>query len=147
MKLKRYLFIATAGVLFFLFSCKKNYSGPCCTANNPNGAIFEKWNIVSDSTFTGVGLNNHVVDYVGKAGDYFDITTQGVIYTKEGPVLDTLTYKLVSDSGIVIESFGITLNGVPETSHFKLDAHNMTIASPEIATPGGLFGRKITLSR
>jgi hypothetical protein len=131
-----------------LFSCKK-LSDPleCCGANSPSTSIFNKWNIVSDSTFTGVGITNHAVNYAGQAGDYFNITTNGIIYTREGDVLDTLTYNSLTDTTIVISSFGITLNGVLAPSHFTFTAHSLNIASPEYATPGGIFGRRIKLSR
>jgi len=131
-----------------LFSCKKPGNPQvCCGANPPATSIFNKWDIVSDSTFTGVGLNNHAVNYAGKTGDYFDIRTNNIIYTKEGAVLDTLTYNSLTDSTMVISSFGITLNGVLAPSHFVFTAHSLSIASPEFATPGGVFGRRIMLSR
>jgi len=152
MKAKFLLLIILAGVLNGLFSCTKISPNPnhlviCCGANPPATSIYNKWNIVSDSTFAGVGVTNHPVDYTGQASDYFDIRTNNVIYTKEGNVLDTLTYSSLTDSTMVISSFGITLNGVLDASHYKFAAHSLNIASPEIATPGGLFGRRIKLSR
>lgn len=142
------LLIAVAGLQLCLFSCIKTNNLPvCCGANPPATSIFKKWHIVSDSTFAGVGITNHAVNYPGQAGDYFDIRINNIIYTKEGTVLDTLTYSSLTDSTMVISSFGVTLNGVLDPSHFKFAAHSMTIASPQIATPGGLFGRKITLSQ
>ena len=88
------------------------------------------------------------MDYAGQAGDYFNISANGHIYTKEGAVLDTLSYSNVSDTTIIISPFGITLNGVPETSHIiTFTAHSLVIQAPEIATPGGIFGRKVSLSR
>ncbi|MDR3694661.1 hypothetical protein [Mucilaginibacter sp.] len=144
------LLIVVVGLQLCLLSCTKtniNHLLVCCGANPPAASIFNKWNIVSDSTYAGVGITNHPVDYAGQAGDYFDIRTNNIIYTKEGNVLDTLTYNALTDSTIVISSFGITLNGVLSPSHFKVTAHSLYIASPEIATPGGVFGRRITLSR
>ena len=129
------------------FACKKPAIPICCGVNPPDVSIFHNWNIVSDSSYAGVGITNHPVAYIGQPGDYFDVTTKGVIYTNEGGVLDTLTYRLMSDSTIVVSSFGITLNGVPATSHYSFTANVMGISTPIIATPGGLFGRKITLSR
>jgi hypothetical protein len=143
------LLILIAVLQVCLFSCTKinNHLLICCGANPPATSIFNKWNIVSDSTYTGVGVSNHPVDYAGQTGDYFDIRTNGVIYTREAGVLDTLTYNALTDSTMVISSFGITLNGVLGASHYKFAAHSLSIASPEIATPGGIFGRRIALSR
>lgn len=58
--------------------------------NGNNPALTGVWSIVFDSSYTGVTLNNHSINYVGQTGDYFDIRTDGFIYTKEGLVLDTL---------------------------------------------------------
>jgi hypothetical protein len=151
MKTKR-LLILIAGLQLCLFSCKKpdtnaNHLLLCCGANPPATSIFNKWQIVSDSTYAGVGINNHAVNYAGQPGDYFDIRTNDTIFTNEGAVLDTLSYKQLTDSTIVITSFGIGLNGTLGASHYRFSAQSMHIASPEIATPGGIFGRRITLSK
>ncbi len=119
----------------------------CCVLNTGKVSIYHQWNIVSDSTYAGVGVNNHPVVYLGQPGDYFDIQTNGVIYTSEGGVLDTLKYSLLTDSTIAISAFGINVNGVPATSHYSLTANIMKISSTTFASPGGLFGRTITLSR
>jgi hypothetical protein len=146
MKAKPLKLIIVAGLFTFLFSCKKMPMG-CDTGPNPP-AIVTKWNIVSDSTYVGVGFNNHPIDYQGRSGDYFNFTPNGILYTKEGVVLDTLSYSLVADTGIIIGSFGINLNGVPAISHISnFTAHSITIASPVVLTPGGIFGRKVSLSR
>ena len=111
------------------------------------------WNLVSDSTFEGVGAGNHAVNYTGQAGDYFNFTTEGYVDTKEGDVMDTLTYKIVSATGIIISDFvdTCTITGLGGNS---LTANNgggttqtIVIASPLLATPGGVFWRKVTLSR
>jgi hypothetical protein len=133
------LILPFAFLLFFLPACKKDSNKPSITG---------KWNIVTDSTYAGVGAGNHPVAYAGQPGDYFNFQANGVVYTKEGAVLDTLTYKLISNTQIVISQFGITLNGVPETSNITEDTDNyLVIKAPGIITPGGIFGRKVTLSR
>jgi hypothetical protein len=124
-----------------LYACKKD-------SNNAKPTITGKWNLVSDSTYVGVGLNNHLVTFQGQPGDYFDFRTDGHVYTKEATVLDTLTYQLTSNTTIIISSFGVTLNGVPETSYIRvLTAHNLAIDAPRVVTPGGVGGRKLKLSR
>lgn len=157
----RYFSLSAAGLLLCLFACRKDVNnitgGSGSTSNqlstqtsalvNPT-SIIGNWNIVTDSTYAGAGISNHPVDYAGQAGDYFDINANGHIYTKEGAVLDTLNYSNVSDTTIIISPFGITLNGVPETSHIiTFTAHSLVISAPQIATPGGIFGRKVSLSR
>ena len=134
----------TALTILFLISCKKN----SISANDFRATILEKWNILNDSTYIGVGVNNHLVNYAGQPGDYFDFRTDGYVYIKEGPILDTLSYSLTSDTTILIASFGIILNGVPEMSHItNLTAHGVTINAPIVITPGGEFGRKVNLNR
>jgi len=140
MKVK-YASIFIIGTLLSLYACTKG-------SNNGPATIVAKWNIVSDSTYAGVGYLNHPVDYAGQPGDYFNITSNGVIYTKEGQQLDTLSYHLMGDTGIVITSFGVIANGVPQVSRIKtLTSTSLVIASPLFLSPGGVFGRKITLSR
>lgn len=126
-------------VMVFLFACKKD---------NGNISITGKWNVLTDSTFVGVGLGNHLVTYVGKPGDYFNFGSNGTIYTKESATLDTLSYKLVSNTQIVIAPFGVILNGNSGTSQIIEFTHNhLIIKTPEIFTPGGIFGRTVSLSR
>ena len=139
----KYALIIFAGLLLCLLSaCIKGGS------DSNNTSISGKWNIVSDSTFNGVGLGNHPVNYAGQPGDYFDFRTDGKVYTKEGTVLDTLSFNQTTYSEIVISSFGLTANGVPETSEITtLSAHSLVIVAPKVFTPGGIFGRKVSLSR
>ncbi len=144
-----------AGLMLSVIACKKesnSTTGQLVNKTNNNvvalPGLIAKWQILTDSTFTGVGLTNHPVNYQGQAGDYFDIRTNGYIYTKEGSVFDTLSYTILSDTTIAIVPFGIEINDVPATSHIrKLSVHSLTIASPLYLTPGGEFGRKISLSR
>jgi hypothetical protein len=134
----------TAVITFLLLSCKKS----SLSTNDTPTSIVKKWNILNDSTFIGVGVNNHPVNYAGQAGDYFDFRTDGYIYIKEGPILDTLSYSLTSDTTILIASFGIISNGIPEMSRItNLTTHHVTIIAPLVVTPGGLFGRKVNLTR
>jgi hypothetical protein len=140
--------------LLNLTACTKSAKPSLSTENEQLGA--GDWNLVTDSTFEGVAQNNHAVDYTGRPGDYFSFTTDGHVYTREGEVLDTLTYKVVSDSTIIISDFGVIANGVPDTSTITgltvnngLDITGQTIVieSPFFLTPGGEFWRKVTLSR
>jgi hypothetical protein len=154
--------LAALSFLTFLLNftaCTKSAKSSLSTQNEQLGA--GDWNLVSDSTFEGVAQNNHPVDYAGQPGDYFSFTTDGHVYTSEGGVLDTLTYKVVSETGIIISDFGAYFNGVPDTSTItglgasslttnngmNTTAQTIVIESPFFPTPGGVFWRKVTLSR
>jgi hypothetical protein len=132
-------------LVLFVFSCTKQHAG----TSEQTGNLTDPWNIVVDSSYQGVGYNNHLVTYEGVAGDYFEFADNGNVYTKEGPVLDTLTYKILADSvHIIISGFGAGFNGVQDTSVISgLTATSMTITSQEFLTPGGIFWRKVVLSR
>jgi hypothetical protein len=143
-------------VLFCFAACTK--SAKSSTEINQGGP--GHWNLVNDSTFEGVGSSNHPVNYTGQAGDYFSFSTDGYVYTKEGEVLDTLTYRMVSATRTIISDFGLIINGIPDTSTITgLGATSLTvnnegdtvqtivIESPLFPTPGGVFWRKVTLSR
>ena len=142
-------------LLLYFTACKKSGRASLSTENQQLGAGI--WNLVTDSTYEGVAQNNHPVDYTGQAGDYFSFTTDGHVYTREGEVRDTLTYKMVSDSTVIISDFGLIINGVLPTDTIKgLGASSLTttttgrtivIESPWFPSPGGLFWRKVTLSR
>ncbi|RYX82760.1 hypothetical protein EON73_04155 [bacterium] len=70
------------------------------------------------------------------------------LYSKEGIKMDTCSYQLTSGTTILIPTFGVTLNGITETSHItKLTASQLTIIAPTVGTPGGLFGRTVSLNR
>jgi hypothetical protein len=148
--LRKFSFLA---ILLYLMACTKT-----TVQSNVNGttSLTGKWNLVSDSTFGGAGVSNHPLDYTAEAGDYFNFNTNGQVYTKEGTVLDTLTYRMVSDTSIIISDFGLILNGIPDTSTIAgltannssgLMVHSIVIESPFFLTPGGEFWRKVTLSR
>jgi len=140
--MKSFIILFCSTLIVLMYSCNKDAG----TINK--AAIIGNWNIVSDSTYTGVGVNNQPLNYAGKPGDYFNITANGVIYTKEGSTLDTLSYHLVADTGIVISSFGVVANGVPAVSHVTTIASTgLIITSPKFLSPGGVYWRKVTLSK
>src|ERR1700722_884456 len=144
--MKRLMMVGVSVLLvFFALMCTKRRAG----ISEGTGNMADTWNIVVDSSYEGVGANNHLVTYQGVAGDYFEFADNGNAYTKEGPVLDTLTYKVLADSvHIIISDFGSNFNGVQDTSVISdHTATSMTITSKEFLTPGGIFWRKVVLSR
>lgn len=152
--------LASFAVLLYLTACSKT-AGSSKTVTSLDetltAAVSGQWNLVYDSTFEGVGWANHAVDYTGEPGDYFNFSADGSnLYTKEGNVLDTLAYQLLSDSSVIITDFGTFVNGVPDTSTITgltgsiesgKSPDTIVIESPFFLTPGGEFWRKVKLSR
>jgi hypothetical protein len=127
------LFIA--GLFMFGLSCTKS--------NDMPKSIVGKWNIKIDSFYVGAGLSNHGVTYVGQSNDYFNFSSDGHVYIKENSVLDTLTYTLSSNS-ILVKNFG---SGDGKGEFQSLSTENMIIRSAYFYTPGGIFGRTVSLTR
>jgi hypothetical protein len=124
-----------------LFSCTK-------TTGVEKAQIIGKWGIKNDSLASGIGPNVTVKNYLGTAADYFDFRADNKLYIKEGTTLDTSAYKVLSDSTIVINSFGITFNGVPQTSKIKSPtANSVTIFTPFAVNPGAYYLRTVNLRR
>jgi hypothetical protein len=138
--LKAFLIITS---LPFCFSaCKK----PAVNPVNP-GPVVGKWNIVSVASSTGVGANNHVVNYAGQPGDYFEFTSTGILYTREGTALDTFNYTMISDTSIIIKAPGNT-SGIAQPGRITtFTAHSLVIYGPYLFTYGGTFGNTTSLSR
>ena len=136
-----------AFIVLSLVSCMKNATA-LKSSFTGEVTLSGKWNLVSDSSFAGVGAGNHAVNYAGQNGDYVDFNDDGNVYIKEGSGLSSYAYNITSDTTMIIESFGITLNGVPETCLIeRLTLNHATISAPPVYTPGGTFGRTINLSR
>ena len=132
-----------------IISCSKSSNGLITTKSpGSNSAILHTWNIVYDSTYSGVGAGNHLVTYKGKAGDYFDFNSDGNLYIREGANGSTVSYTVINDTTLIISTFGITINGIPDSTYITgLDDHHATLLTPFFATPGGTFGRKVQLVR
>jgi hypothetical protein len=128
------LFMAI-GLFMLALSCTKN--------NDVPKSIVGKWNIKIDSFYVGAGLSNHGVTYVGQSNDYFNFSSDGHVYIKENSVLDTLTYTLSSNS-ILVKNFG---SGDGKGEFQSLSTENMIIRSAYFYTPGGIFGRTVSLTR
>jgi hypothetical protein len=111
--------------------------------------IVTKWNLKADSNYYQVGTANpSYVVYSGISSDYWDIRSDGNIYIKEGDALDTLGYILLTDSTILINSFGLILNSDTAVSTIPLlTVHQAIIKSNTLPNPGGQFIRTIYLQR
>lgn len=127
-----------------VLSCHKNNSELAQAPSKISG----KWNLAYDSTYVGAGYSNHLEVHIGKPPDYFDFGSGGNLEVNEDGVQSDLKYALYPRSKIVISSFGLTLNGFPDTCIITdLTLHTMVITSHFYPTPGGLFGRKVILFR
>ena len=124
--------------IIFLPSCKKS-------ASITPESIIGKWNIQLDSTYAGIGSNNHKVIYSGQPDGYFNFTSDGHIYSRENSILDTLSYTASSGS-ILIPDFGY--GGAVGQGQFQSSSpHSLMISSAYMVTPGGIFGRTVYLKR
>ena len=131
-----------------IISCGKTAHIASSELASDSTVLSGKWNIISDSQFVGVGLGNHLVMYYGNPSDYFDFGTGGNLIVEENGAQTILKYTLYPDSKILISTFGLILNGVPDTSTITgLTQNTATITSTFYPTPGGIFGRKVILSR
>ncbi len=122
-------------IAFFLTSCKKE------SADN-NATILGKWNVVTDSTYSGTAFHENKIYYAGKPNDCFDFRNDGKLYSKEGTTLDTATYQLTSDTTILIDSIGFPAGRIK-----NLTAHHANINFFSGLTPFGFWWRRVSLSR
>jgi len=141
MKTSMKLSLAVTCFLLLMFSCKKNVS---TNEQLTPTSISGKWNIQKDSVYVGVGLGNHEVTYIGKAGDYFNFSNDGHIYAQENFSLDTLSYMLNTDS-VIVSNFSGFNKGRGQVK--LLSTHSLVISSGYFYTPGGTFGRTVYLER
>jgi len=140
--------VCLATILLFLMisACKK----PGCDPANMNSSmsLTGKWQLVQDSTANSIARATPVItNYIGVAGDYFDFRTDGFCYTKEGSVYDTLSYQWVSGTSIIMQKFGLVINGSTETSILNHTATTANITTQNMFTPGGTIFREVNLKR
>ena len=129
-------------ILFFgllLNACSKSGSS----------TITGKWNIASDSTIISGGTDSYNI-YHGAIGDYFVFAPNGILYTKEASLYDTIAYKLEPNDKIILPKIGFSLNGVTEPSSISLTRNKLRIiANPpgNVINPGLHYQRIINLMR
>jgi hypothetical protein len=117
-------FLILTILLFGFYACKKTDN-----TNPGTGSVVGRWNVVNVET----GGVNHA----GQAGDYFEFTANGALYTKEGKALDTFTYAMRADTAIVMTPPPITQGLSLFGSITTFTAHSLIINGPYPISPGG----------
>lgn len=140
--------------IFLYAACSKSSSTAAknnisYASTNPNDStISGSWNIVADTSFGGIGINNGEYDYTGQPGDYFDLRTDSTIYSSEHGVLDSFSYKHLSDTSIAISPFGQNLSAFAQPAYIRaLTVHSVAIITPVFFSPAGKQGRLLHLAR
>ena len=150
------LFIITG-----MISCKKTDQGMVTTKTGTatktgttssfSGVvpIQGKWTVKSDSVISGVGAFVTGKNYVGEAGDYFDFDTDNKLYTKEGAILDTFSYTLLTDSTLNIIPSGAPVNVIPFLGGIRpISASSVTVIwGPGLVNPGSYYSRIVVLTK
>jgi hypothetical protein len=141
--MKAFIFLICSTLLVLMYSCSKKDGPPAVISTSGNVSVAGTWNIIGDTTYTGVNTGTNPIIYQGQSGDYFKFSG-GLLYIKEGTKLDTLTYNQVSDTEVDIKSFAST--GV--TSNLSISSYSQSIiflSSPLIKSAGGPQQRKVGL--
>jgi len=141
------LSLPAAILLFFVITgCTK----PGCDPANMNGSmsLTGKWQLVQDSISNSWLKTAPVItNYIGAAGDYFDFRSDGFCYTKEGDAYDTLAYKQVSSKSVIMQNFGLVINGAAEASVVTEMGTTANITTQNILSPSGTIFREVNLKR
>lgn len=146
--------IVALSAIFLYAACSKSSSAAAknnisYASTNPNDStISGSWNIVTDTSFGGIGINNGEYDYTGQPGDYYDFRTDSTIYSSEHGILDSFSYKRLSDTSIAISPFGQDLSAFAQPTYIRaLTVHSVTIITPVFLSPAGKQGRMLHLAR
>jgi hypothetical protein len=128
--------LITIGIL----SCQKS-------GVNTTTSLLGKWNVKSDTLDYGIGPQQQTKIYLGVAGDYFDFRADHKLYIKEGTLLDTLTYKVISATKLQVTPTGAK----DGTLNLFIDNITSTSANinffPILINPGGNDDRWVSLEK
>jgi hypothetical protein len=137
--MKRFiLFSLIAWVLAGIFSCKKS-------AKVAPASIIGQWDLINDSSsFVGQDPStSYHSNYVGQPGDYYIFSVAGNLLTKEGNLLDTMSYEILADGQVqCLPSPGY--NQTFTSSEITATTANFTIIQPK---PVGQLTKIIHLKR
>jgi hypothetical protein len=143
--MKKHTLVILAVAALCFTACQKDKDSAALPAGT--------WNVVSDSTYSGVG---HIATgrlYVGQSGDYFKFSGNN-LSIKEGAFrVATATYTQVKDtlklSFSYLEDNGEKING-PGTEKYIITSQtstSMKLMADPFLSPGGIYEEYITLSR
>lgn len=146
-KMKTIIGIVSVFIFFALGSCEispVNYS-----------SLTGKWNIINDSTSILNDVPNKTdshSNFIGGLADYYDFTSEGNLYVREGTNFDTLAFTFVSTNRINIIAFsynGTRFPGGASMGTFVIEGltgNNVTLGLSEL-TPDGKEIRIINLKK
>ena len=133
--MKYFLLIAFACIL--IIACNKTVSS----------TLMGRWKVVIDSSIISGGAISYNI-YNENDNDYFDFTSNGLLYTKEGLVNDTFSYKLTSGNTINLIETGVLINGIPQSGAYRITDNKARIfVVPDFSNPGFSYQRIINLKR
>lgn len=74
----------------------------CSKTSNHTADVMGKWSVINDSTrFIGRDtFPSYHYNYVGQPSDYYDFRSNGMMYVKEGGLLDTMAYEVLSSGQV-----------------------------------------------
>ncbi|MDO6433114.1 hypothetical protein Q4E93_21070 [Flavitalea sp. BT771] len=124
--------------------------GTGCGKSSEDGqvSIQKKWALVSDSSYSSIGIVYQVGGRAGTLTDYWDFRKDGHVYVKEGTSLDTMAYTLNSPGSITITGFSFSFDGPISACTIKtLTAHEAVIRSDESLSLGTSVLRVLHLRR
>jgi len=124
--------------------------GARCGKSSGDGqiSIQKMWTLVSDSTYSSIGIAAQRFGRAGTPTDYWDFRGDGHVYTKEGTILDTMSYTLNTPTTITISDFIWAFGLKSAVCTIKnLTAHEVVIRSNETIPPGWPVTRVLHLRR
>ncbi|WP_259071156.1 hypothetical protein HDF24_23920 [Mucilaginibacter sp. X4EP1] len=142
--MKAFIFLICSSLLVLMYSCSKKDGPPAVISTSGNVSVVGTWSVFGDTTYTGVNTGTNPIIYQGQSGDYFRFASGGLLYTKEGSKLDTLSYNQVSDSEVDIKSFA-TPGVVSAVTIISYSQSIIFLNSPLIKSAGGPQQRKVGL--
>ncbi len=138
MKLKYLFIVLIPFALSVIVSCKKDAEKEKTTAEKIQG----KWqidNLITNEHTSGV---DHKITYTGTASDYFDIRTDGKIYTSFSGNTATSVYAVLGDAKIIIDGDTVDIQNLTD--------HTLTLYSKEdigVPNPGDYIEGTVNLKK
>ena len=117
------LLVLISAILLVVVSCKKKNDTET-TAQK----IQAKWQIINIISNDHSNGTDDIITYTGAPGDYFDIRSDGHIYSLSQGSLDTSSYTLLGDSKLIID--------ITDTANIKMLTNNaLTLYEKSIIDP------------